>query len=68
MILTEKVSLLRLSLQLSSVDGVMSFRDQHFWRHSSNVIAGILYVQVKAESSDQVVVSQVRDEMWFRIN
>lgn len=51
---------LALALQkLSSIEGVVSFRNEHFWRHSSNVVAGILHVQVKTEASDQAVVSQV---------
>ena len=37
----------------------MSFRNEHFWRHSSKVVAGVIHVQVTAEASDQNVVSQV---------
>ena len=46
-------------LQLLSLEGVISYRDEHFWRHSSKVICGTIHVQVRPEISEQKIVSQV---------
>ena len=50
-----------LPFQLFSVEGVLSFRDEHFWRHSSNVVGGTIHVQVKPDVSEQKVISQVHN-------
>ncbi|ELT96504.1 hypothetical protein CAPTEDRAFT_20619 [Capitella teleta] len=44
--------------KLLSVEGVISYREDHFWRHSSKVICGTLHVQIKADASEQKIVSQ----------
>lgn len=45
--------------KILSIEGVTSYSDEHFWRHSSNVICGTIHVQVNPDSSEQKVVSQV---------
>lgn len=49
-------------LQLLSIEGVTSYSDEHFWRHSSNVICGTIHVQVNPDSSEQKIVSQVHNK------
>ena len=51
--------LLYLLLQLLAIEGIVSYRDEHFWRHSSKVICGTIHIQVKADVSEQKIVSQV---------
>ena len=41
------------------MDGVLSYRDEHFWEHSSKVLCGIIHVQVTPSSKEQRVISQV---------
>lgn len=45
--------------KLLSLEGIASYSDDHFWRHSSNVICGTIHIQINAECSEQKVVSQV---------
>jgi len=42
-----------------SLDGVTSYSDEHFWRHSSRVMAGTIHIQVTSEASEQKIVAQV---------
>ena len=42
-----------------SIDGVISYSDEHFWRHSSRVLCGTIHVQLQPDSSEQKVVAQV---------
>ncbi|XP_035667204.1 zinc transporter 5-like isoform X1 [Branchiostoma floridae] len=42
-----------------SMDGVLSYRDPHFWQHSSSVTIGTIHVQVTPETLEQRIVSQV---------
>jgi len=46
-------------MKLLSVDGVLSYSDEHFWRHSSRVLCGTIHIQLKPEAREQKVVSQV---------
>ncbi len=48
-----------IAFQVLSVEGVLSFRDEHFWRHSSNVVCGTIHIQIKPEVSEQKVIAQV---------
>lgn len=45
--------------QVSSINGVISYRNPQFWRHSSDAIAGTLHIRAKASASEQSVVSRV---------
>ncbi|XP_032809518.1 proton-coupled zinc antiporter SLC30A5 [Petromyzon marinus] len=42
-----------------NVDGVLSYRNPYFWRHSAAVVAGTLHVQVQVGVVEQRVVQQV---------
>ncbi|CAN7942695.1 unnamed protein product, partial [Ixodes hexagonus] len=41
------------------VDGVLSHRNEHFWYHTSEVLAGSIHVQVAKDANAQKVLSQV---------
>jgi zinc transporter 5/7 len=45
--------------KLFSVDGVLSYSEEHFWRHSSRVLCGTIHVQIEPDASEQKVVAQV---------
>lgn len=45
--------------KLLSIDGVVSYSEEHFWRHSSRVLCGTIHVQLEPDASEQKVVSQV---------
>ena len=49
--------------QVLSIEGVLSYRGEHFWRHSSNVVCGTLHVQVQPQVSEAKVIQQVNDLM-----
>jgi len=42
-----------------SIEGVVSYRGEHFWRHSSEVVGGTLHVQIKPQVSEAKIVQQV---------
>lgn len=48
------------SLQIQKIDGVISYRDPHFWCHSASVVAGTIHVQVVSDVMEQRIVQQVR--------
>ncbi|XP_033634104.1 zinc transporter 5-like [Asterias rubens] len=41
------------------LDGVLSYRNHHFWCHSADNFAGTLHVQVTANANEQKVIQQV---------
>ncbi|KAM7286069.1 zinc transporter 5 [Ixodes scapularis] len=41
------------------VDGVISYQNEHFWYHTSEVLAGSIHVQVTKDANAQKVLSQV---------
>ncbi|KAK8782149.1 hypothetical protein V5799_016509 [Amblyomma americanum] len=41
------------------IEGVLSYRNEHFWYHTSDVLAGSLHVQIAKEANSQKVLSQV---------
>ncbi|XP_067935108.1 proton-coupled zinc antiporter SLC30A5-like [Watersipora subatra] len=66
---TANVLLLRLPSELQSdisialqkilsLEGVLSYRDQHFWRHSGSVLCGTLHIQISPSASEQHTVQQ----------
>uniref|UniRef100_T1J8P6 Proton-coupled zinc antiporter SLC30A5 n=1 Tax=Strigamia maritima TaxID=126957 RepID=T1J8P6_STRMM len=45
--------------KLLAMDGVVSYRNQHFWLHSSSQLAGSIHIQVRNDISEQKVLSQI---------
>ncbi|KAM6469526.1 proton-coupled zinc antiporter SLC30A5 [Liasis olivaceus] len=45
--------------KIQNIDGVISYREPHFWCHSANVVAGTLHVQVMSEVMEQRIIQQV---------
>ena len=45
--------------RLAAIDGVEGYREHHFWRHSSKVLAGIISVRAHSDMSDHHIVTQV---------
>ena len=45
--------------QILSLDGVLSYRDPHFWRHSSDAIVGSIHVQVAPSANEQRIIQMV---------
>lgn len=46
-------------LQIQKIEGVISYRDPHFWCHSASVVAGTIHVQVVSDVMEQRIVQQV---------
>ncbi|XP_015685425.1 zinc transporter 5 [Protobothrops mucrosquamatus] len=45
--------------KIQNIDGVISYRDPHFWCHSANVVAGTIHIQVMSEVMEQRIIQQV---------
>ncbi|KAK2911485.1 hypothetical protein Q8A67_003618 [Cirrhinus molitorella] len=45
--------------KIQKIEGVLSYRDPHFWRHSANVIAGTIHLQLMSDVVEQRVIQQV---------
>ncbi|XP_070543256.1 proton-coupled zinc antiporter SLC30A5-like [Ptychodera flava] len=45
--------------KVMNIEGVLSYRDQHFWEHSSDITAGTVHIQVMPDVSEQKIISQV---------
>ncbi|KAG7499501.1 zinc transporter 5 [Solea senegalensis] len=45
--------------KVERVEGVLSYRDAHFWRHSASVVAGTIHLQVMPDVVEQRIVQQV---------
>ncbi|NXX96704.1 ZNT5 protein, partial [Centropus bengalensis] len=45
--------------KIQKIEGVISYRDPHFWCHSANVVAGTIHVQVVSDMMEQRIVQQV---------
>jgi zinc transporter 5/7 len=45
--------------KILSVEGVLSYRNENFWRHSANVVCGTIHIQIRLEGSEQKVVQHV---------
>lgn len=41
------------------VEGVLGYRNEHIWRHSTNVLAATIHVQISPQASEQKVLLQV---------
>ena len=46
--------------QLMSVEGVVSYRNPHFWQHYKDLIVGTIHVQIQPDASHQKVLTQVQ--------
>lgn len=44
--------------QIEKVEGVLSYRDPHFWRHSASVIAGTIHLQLMSDVVEQRIIQQ----------
>ncbi|XP_061475666.1 proton-coupled zinc antiporter SLC30A5 isoform X2 [Rhineura floridana] len=53
------IPLIKDACQIQKIDGVISYRDPHFWCHSANVVAGTIHVQVMSEVMEQRIIQQV---------
>lgn len=45
--------------QIEKIEGVLSYRDPHFWRHSASMIAGTIHLQVMSDVVEQRIIQQV---------
>uniref|UniRef100_A0A3Q3A7Q3 Zinc transporter n=1 Tax=Kryptolebias marmoratus TaxID=37003 RepID=A0A3Q3A7Q3_KRYMA len=45
--------------KIEKIEGVLSYRDPHFWRHSASLVAGTVHLQVMADAVEQRIVQQV---------
>uniref|UniRef100_A0AAV2IUU0 Zinc transporter n=1 Tax=Knipowitschia caucasica TaxID=637954 RepID=A0AAV2IUU0_KNICA len=45
--------------KIEKMEGVISYRDAHFWRHSATVMAGTIHLQVLPDVVEQRVIQQV---------
>lgn len=46
--------------KVMSIDGVLSYSDQHFWQHSAVIKAGTIHVQVRPDASEQKIINQIQ--------
>ncbi|KAL6097216.1 slc30a5 [Pungitius sinensis] len=45
--------------KVEKIEGVLSYRDPHFWRHSASIMAGTVHLQIMAGVVEQRIVQQV---------
>ncbi|XP_020780160.1 proton-coupled zinc antiporter SLC30A5 [Boleophthalmus pectinirostris] len=45
--------------KIEKMEGVISYRDPHFWRHSASVMAGTIHLQVLPDVVEQRIIQQV---------
>ncbi|GAB5566924.1 zinc transporter 5 [Prionailurus iriomotensis] len=45
--------------KIQKIEGLISYRDPHFWRHSASVVAGTVHIQVASDVLEQRIVQQV---------
>uniref|UniRef100_A0A8C8RYC5 Zinc transporter n=1 Tax=Pelusios castaneus TaxID=367368 RepID=A0A8C8RYC5_9SAUR len=45
--------------KIQKIDGLISYRDPHFWCHSASVVAGTIHVQVMSDVMEQRIIQQV---------
>ncbi|XP_019486701.1 PREDICTED: zinc transporter 5 [Hipposideros armiger] len=48
-----------LGRQIQKIEGLISYRDPHFWRHSASIVAGTIHIQVTSDVLEQRIVQQV---------
>lgn len=47
------------SIQVRSLDGVLSYRNPHFWTHAGSTIAGTVNIQLHPDANEQRITQQV---------
>uniref|UniRef100_H3DMT6 Zinc transporter n=1 Tax=Tetraodon nigroviridis TaxID=99883 RepID=H3DMT6_TETNG len=45
--------------KIEKIEGVLSYRDPHFWRHSASIVAGTIHLQVMSDVVEQRIIHQV---------
>lgn len=45
--------------KIEKIEGVLSYRDVHFWRHSASVVAGTIHLQLMSDVVEQRIIQQV---------
>uniref|UniRef100_A0A3B3QZ35 Zinc transporter n=1 Tax=Paramormyrops kingsleyae TaxID=1676925 RepID=A0A3B3QZ35_9TELE len=45
--------------KIQKIEGVLSYRDPHFWRHSAGVVAGTIHLQLMSDIVEQRIIQQV---------
>uniref|UniRef100_A0A2I3HZQ2 Zinc transporter n=1 Tax=Nomascus leucogenys TaxID=61853 RepID=A0A2I3HZQ2_NOMLE len=45
--------------KIQKIEGLISYRDPHFWRHSASIVAGTVHIQVTSDVLEQRIVQQV---------
>uniref|UniRef100_A0A2K6TKG8 Zinc transporter n=1 Tax=Saimiri boliviensis boliviensis TaxID=39432 RepID=A0A2K6TKG8_SAIBB len=45
--------------KIQKIEGLISYRDPHFWRHSASIVAGTIHIQVTCDVLEQRIVQQV---------
>lgn len=45
--------------QIEKIEGVLSYRDPHFWRHSASTLAGTIHLQVMSDVLEPRIIQQV---------
>ncbi|XP_030624100.1 proton-coupled zinc antiporter SLC30A5 isoform X2 [Chanos chanos] len=45
--------------KIQKIEGVLSYRDPHFWRHSASVVAGTIHLQLMSDVVEQRIIQQV---------
>lgn len=45
--------------KIQKIEGIISFRDPHFWRHSTSIVGGTIHVQVMPDVVEQRIIQQV---------
>uniref|UniRef100_A0A3Q3KJK0 Zinc transporter n=1 Tax=Monopterus albus TaxID=43700 RepID=A0A3Q3KJK0_MONAL len=45
--------------KIEKIEGVLSYRDPHFWRHSANMIGGTIHLQIMPDVVEQRIIQQV---------
>lgn len=56
---TPDITFFFLPFQIEKIEGVLSYRDPHFWRHSASVVAGTIHLQVMFDVVEQRIIHQV---------
>eukprot|EP00058_Branchiostoma_floridae_P027956 XP_002613447.1 hypothetical protein BRAFLDRAFT_123924 [Branchiostoma floridae] len=53
----------RILLQASTLDGVLEFRNEHFWTVSFGTLAGSLHVRIRRDANEQMVLAHVTNRL-----
>lgn len=59
-LLTQLDKILR---EASTLDGVLEFRDEHFWNISFGVLVGSLHVRIRRDADEQLVLAHVWNKL-----